>query len=211
MTTKVLFLDLNGTLVDDWDPAYAAICAIFTKFHLPSPTLAEYITEIAVTGDHHGFYENHGVVSTRDELYEIFILAYKKHSRETIPFPNLHSALTRMKNAGIILHLVTAARYDLAHPLVEATNISQYFTGEHYHIHHKQNAVESVLTSSGVVPEYCAMLGDLPSDIVHAKQAGIAGIAFLNKHVPKKLFSELHSMDYATPSLHDVASYMINL
>ena len=61
MTTNVLFLDLNGTCVDDWEPLYAGVQAIFGTYHLPCPSLETFVRTVGVTGDYQSFYVNRNI------------------------------------------------------------------------------------------------------------------------------------------------------
>jgi hypothetical protein len=46
MVKPILFLDLNGTCVDDWESLYGGVRAIFQYFNKPIPPLAEYVRAI---------------------------------------------------------------------------------------------------------------------------------------------------------------------
>lgn len=209
MLIKILFLDLNGTVIDDWDSSYVGVQAIFKKYQTQCPSLDTYIRKVALTGDYHGFYIDNGVKATRDDLYEIYTPSYRKHAGEAVVMPNVHDALEAIKSLGVEIHLLTAARKDFAEVLVKQANISQFCDAFHYHVHNKSAQIHAVIDGMDVLPQECAMIGDLPSDVRHAKKVGVKGIAFLNRHVPRDLFGQIHDMDFATDSFEGLLQFVL--
>ncbi|OHA84253.1 MAG: hypothetical protein A2408_00120 [Candidatus Yonathbacteria bacterium RIFOXYC1_FULL_52_10] len=191
MAHKVLFLDLNGTVIDDWNPSYAGVRAIFDHYELPCPTLASFIRGVAHTGDYHGFYVQNGIDVSRDELYTLYIPAYHAHQDAIELVPGVHEALERIRNAGVEIHIVTAARKDFAEHLIDKANIAKYCEGFHYHVHDKHSQIRAIIHGMNVRPTECAMIGDLPSDVHAANRAGISGIGFMNRHVPPDVFENV--------------------
>jgi len=200
MAIKLLFLDLNGTVVDDWESSYAGVQAIFAHYNKPCPTIGEYIEQAAATGDYHSFYTNNCIRATRDELYAIYSPAYSEHAGEVVVMPHVGNVLRRLNCLGVEIHLLTAARKDFAEPLMLAAGIEDCCAGFHYHVHNKSAQIHAVIDGMVISQNECAMVGDLPSDVVHAKQAGIKSIAFLNRHVPQALFDDIHEIDCVTDS-----------
>ena len=207
---RVLFLDLNGTCVDDWESSYAGVRAIFDTHRKPLPSIEEYISAVAQDGGYHKFYEDRGVCATRDELYEIYQPAYYAHMEEVVITPELHMALNALKNVGVEIHLISAARGDFAQPLVEAASLTQYCESMHFHVHDKAAQIEAIIRGMEYVKAHeCAMIGDLPSDVLDSKKAGIKGIAFLNRHVPRRLFAGVHQMDLAVFEFKGILPFVL--
>ena len=126
MSIRILFLDLNGTVIDDWESSYVGVQAIFNKYCVACPSLDAYIRKVALTGDYHGFYIDNGVNATRDDLYKIYTPAYREHAVEAVVMPNVHGTLESIKSLGVGIHLLTAARKDFAEVLVEQANIYKF-------------------------------------------------------------------------------------
>lgn len=207
----MLFLDLNGTIIDDWDSFFVGVSATFKHYGVKCPSLEECIRIIASSGDYLEFYRKYGITSIeRDDLYKIYAPAYYAHKDDVKLIPHVYKTLEYLKNSGVEIHIVTAARKDLAEYLIYEANLEQYCDGIHFHVHNKQAQVKAIIDGLDISPEECAMMGDLPSDVAHAKNAGIKGIAFLNKHVPRDVFSELHDMDYATPYFNGLLDFILN-
>ena len=209
MTIKVVKVDFNGTIIDDWKTAYAGSCAVLEYYGFSIPSFDEYVRTLALTGDYYGYYAQHGNVGTRDEVYKIFIQAYNEHASEVKVFEGVYRALDSIMSAGIEIQLVTAAREDFAGPLVSAIGIDIFLTEKFFHVLDKSEAIERTLISKRIEPCECVMIGDLPSDIRHSKKAGIIGVAWLNRDVPRDVFNDVYDMDYATVCWLDFAKYVI--
>lgn len=208
MSHRVLFLDLNGTMLDDWQPSYAGVRAIFDHYERPCPTMADFIRGVAHTGDYHGFYVHNGIDVTRDELYALYVPAYHAHQDEIELVPGVHDTLTRIKDAGVELHVVTAARKDFAERLILQARIGHYCDGFHYHVHDKYAQVCAIINGMEIDPAQCAMVGDLPSDVYAANRAGIAGIGFMNRHVPRDVFDNVRT-SFRCYQFSDLASFLL--
>lgn len=192
---RLLFLDLNGTLVDDWGASHAGACACMRHFGIREPTLTEYILGVSGDGDYKKYYADLGITADRDALYEIFLPAYRTHTRcfTTVQvFPGVHETLEALQERGVEVHILTAARADLAERLIDTVGIRGYCSNFHYHIHNKEAQIHAVLDGMDIERTACAMMGDVPSDVVHAKRAGILGVGFANPDVPRSLFTGIN-------------------
>lgn len=187
---SLVFLDLNGTVIDDWDASYAATRATFVHFNRPCPTIGEYIAEVAITGDYHAFYTNRGIDATRDARYEIFLPAYYKHQRDVVVMPGVLSFAETLHRRGVEIHLLTAARRDFAEPLVQSSGVDRYCSAFHYHIHDKAAQMKAVVDGGAIPYEECLMVGDMPSDIRAAKQVGAHGSLIVNQHMTPEVVAE---------------------
>lgn len=184
---KLIFLDLNGTVVDDWDCSYAAVRAIFTHYGKTCPPFPEYIMAVSENGDYHNFYLRNGIHATRSELHDIFIPAYLAHREEMVVTPGAQQFVGDMVRMGVEVHLLTAARRDFAEPLVEASGIGEHCAAFHYHVHDKAAQVQAVLHGSVVQPQESLMVGDLPSDIRAAHESGAHGALIINACMPQDI------------------------
>jgi phosphoglycolate phosphatase-like HAD superfamily hydrolase len=110
------------------------------------------------------------------------------------------------------MHVITAARLDLAWPLMERLRVREYFDGFHTHVHNKSAMIHAIIDGMEIDKSKCAMVGDLPSDVAHAKRAGIRGIGFLSPYVPRLLFDALpenEKADLLTDSFSEIAEFML--
>jgi len=208
MSTRMLFLDVNGTVLDDWEPAFEALAAVLDHFGGERPTLETYIREVGQDGDYRGFYRRRGIYESRDVLYKVFLPAYRAHAREIRLMPGVHDALRDIKQSGVEIHILTAARKDFIEPLLVQAGVHELCDSYHYHIHDKCEQVRAVIDGRNLQRDECVMVGDLPSDVVHAKRADIRAVGFYNPHVPKDIFSDLYDMDYFALSFQGLAEYL---
>ena len=209
MHIKLLFLDLNGTCVDDWEAVYLAVNAVFDHYGIDCPPMENFIRTVAQNGDYLSFYRNHGITASREDLYKIYLPVYKEHTPEVVVMDSIHDSLDMIQRSGVEIHILTAARKDLACRLIEMADIGQYCEAFHYHVHNKHAQIEAIIDGMDIEPHECAMMGDLPSDVVHAKRAGIKGIAFENRHVPRDIFDGIEDIDYVASSFPHLARYII--
>lgn len=194
-----MFFDLNGTLIDDWPASHAGICANFKKYEVPEPTLEEYIRDVAHNGNYKEFYENRGIMADRNALHDIFYPAYERYIggfHNTQVFPGVYETLVALCENGVEMHIITAATEELAGALLTKTDILKYCRSIHYHVHNKEAHVCAIIDDADIRKERCAMMGDLPSDVIAAKRAGIRGVGFRNPHVPRDLWNDVQNMDY---------------
>lgn len=208
MKHRVLLLDLNGTVIDDWEASHAGVRAIFAHHKKRCPTLNEYIRAVAITGDYHAFYVDNGVNVGRDELYEIYLPAYHAHQSDVELIPGVHETLKDLKRAGIEIHIVTAARKDFAEHLIEVADIAKYCESFHCHVHDKHAQICAIINGMEVTLKECAMVGDLPSDVRAANWAGITSIGFMNRHVPRDVFSDV-KMDFTAYKFSDLLQFLL--
>lgn len=206
---KILFLDLNGTSVDDWDLSYAGVKAIFEAYKKPVPSIEEYVNAVALNGGYLQFYLDRGISATRDDLYTIFTPAYHALMGELRVTPGLHTTLRVLKDVGVEIHLISAGQRDFAEPLVRAALLTEYCESMHFHVHDKAAQIRAVIQGMDYIkPNECAMIGDLPSDVLDSKRAGINGVAFLNRHVPRELFADIE-MDFAVTEFEGILPFML--
>ena len=124
--------------------------------------------------------------------------------------PGVHTALTQLHNAGIEIHILTAARQVFIEPLLHEIGVYTLCDSHHYHIHNKTAQVRVIIEKANIQPHECVMIGDLPSDVKHAKEADIHGVALNHPHLPKDAFSSLHDMDFYAYSFKGFVQYVLN-
>ncbi len=190
----VVFLDLNGTLVHDWDASYAGAVACFEACGVAPPSCAEYIDAVSHNGDYLQFYRNREVYIDRHSLFSIFLPAYKAcihtGAQERV-FPGVHKTLEVLHERRIEVHIITAAPSGLAFWLIDEIGLHERCAGFHCHVHNKAAQIRAVIDGTDILPSRCLMMGDLPADVLYAKEAGIRGIGFANPDVPRAFFHEV--------------------
>jgi phosphoglycolate phosphatase-like HAD superfamily hydrolase len=119
--------------------------------------------------------------------------------------------LLALRSSNIATHVVTSARTDFAELLLDHGGIRELVDEVHASSHNKARTFTSILERTGCEPTECVMLGDLPSDVQYAKQAGIVGIGLMNSHVPREVFQTVTDMDYFALHLKGFLGYVETL
>lgn len=208
MPRPIVFIDVNGTALDDWPAVVHGVNGVLAHYSVPRVSAEAYISEVARCGDYERFYRVRGIRASRDRLYELFLPAYRRHLHEVSLMPGVHEALARIARGGYEVHILTAARKDFVEPLLTAAGIHELCDSCHYHVHDKAAQVEAVLYGTEVSRQRCALLGDIPSDMRSARQAGVRAVAFKNPHVPAHLFKGVPT-DAHVSSFAEFGAYLL--
>ncbi|MBI2640104.1 MAG: HAD family hydrolase [Candidatus Sungbacteria bacterium] len=183
---KILFCDWNGTLLDDmpiWDEVMRKT---FLAFGVEPPTIADYFRELE-SGDYLEVYRKRGIAASRDKLNAIYEPAYEERLADAMLFPEVAATLRQLHENGVRLVLVTSQQNTLVVPLLNKFGIDHLFDERAFHVFDKKSVITEIAQRNGVTPDQCSFVGDSPSDIRHAKKAGITAIAFLGEHIPEEL------------------------
>lgn len=193
---KILFCDWNGTLLDDmpiWDKARQKT---FRASGVEPPTLAEYFLELQ-SGDYLEVYRKRGITASRDELNAIYEPVYEAQLANAKLFPQVRKILRQLhEKNNIRLVLITAQQEALVSPLLDKFGIRSLFDDCLFHTLDKKTAITEIIQRYNVNLGDCSFIGDSPSDIRHAKKAGIITIAFLAGHIPENLLRETNANYY---------------
>ncbi|MBI2057745.1 MAG: HAD family hydrolase [Candidatus Yanofskybacteria bacterium] len=185
---KILFCDWNGTLLDDmpvWDNARRKT---FLTFGVEPPTIADYFQELE-NGDYMEVYRKRGITASREELNAIYGPEYERGVSSAALFPGVKATLQLLHQQGVRLALVTAQHENLVVPLLNKFDLCHLFSDCAFHVLDKKTVVAKIVQQNSVRPNECSFVGDAPSDIRHAKKAGVIAIAFLGGHIPKELLA----------------------
>jgi len=180
---------------------YGAIQEIFLRFGKEAPSIEQYFRELE--GDYLAIYTSRGIDATRDELNQIYEPYYQKHARNARLIPNAQKTLRGLRRRGKTIWLVTGQQEPLVSPLLEKFRISSYFDGGRFHTMNKVETIREILEREDVRAKDCCLVGDSPSDIRHAKRAGIISIAFLGGYIPEELVLATQP-DHTIKKLQDI-------
>ena len=178
--------DLDGTLLDTVYDLAAAVNALLTEEGLrplPKDQIRDLIGKgmanlleraIAISG------APPRDQAARDEL----LVRYQRHydavlGRETVPYPGVHSALIRLRDAGYKLAVVTNKATRFVRPHLELAGMSAFFAavvGGDDAPAKKPDAAPVLLAARqlGIEPARLLMVGDSANDVDAARAAGCA-------------------------------------
>jgi pyrophosphatase PpaX len=174
---EAILFDWDGTLVDSLGAFHAANAAVMAAFDLPFDVAAyrrHYVP------DWREMYRRLGVPPDRiDEANTIWEQAYGPDGEAIVAFPGVVDALTRLREAGAILGLVTAGVRSVVEPQLARTGLGDLLPirvfGDDLTVHKPdpeplRRALR--LCGPGHGPASSAYVGDAPTDMQMAVAVG---------------------------------------
>ena len=176
--------DLDGTLLDTIDDLAAAVNALLHELRL-SPLPQATIRDLVGKGMSNLLARALALVGAppladveREELLARYQHIYGGFlGRHTRPFPGMEEGLTRLRQEGFQLAVVTNKATRFVRPHLEAAGIAAYFAvviGGDDAPRKKPDAAPMLLAAQrlGVVPGRLLMVGDSGNDVAAARAAG---------------------------------------
>ena len=198
---KIVLFDWNGTLFNDTSVWYDSVKETFRVFGKEAPSLEDYIK--AFEGDYLEVYRARGINVSREELNAIYEAYYENHMWRPELAKNAKNVLRALSDRNIFVGLITAQPRNLVLPLLEKLEIAHYFRFRSFHCLDKKETIKKVLEIENGLPENCFYVGDSPSDIKHAKKAGVKAVAYINGYIPLDLISAA-APDYTINNFSEV-------
>lgn len=198
---KVFLFDWNGTLLDDTLLWYDVVQEVFRVFGKQPPALEQYFRELE--GDYFIIYTSRGIDVTREELNKVYAQHYRALMYTALLMPGAKEVLQVLQDNHHALYLVTGQHEHLVSPLLEKFDIVSCFQCSKFHVTDKTNVIHEILEAEKVEPRNCFYVGDTPSDMRHAKKAGVVSIAFLGGYIPNELIASAQP-DYRISQLRDI-------
>lgn len=185
---KMILFDWDGTLVKNIPIVFASALEVLRTYKKPTNvTMREYISELNNSnGSYIEFYRARGVTASREEINRIFFAHYAKSESLVNLENNVFQILSLLQDEHIT-GLITAQNEFAVRPLIKRFGIENLFCLLYFHIIDKSSVISRLLFEQEIHPQNCLYVGDTPSDIRHAKKAGVRSVAFLNGHVPYDL------------------------
>jgi pyrophosphatase PpaX len=179
MPLSAIIFDLDGTLADTMDVCIASYQHTIQKYQdrwLDEDTIA---AEFGRTEE--------GILKTflpdldQDEILAEYLHHYARlHQSIAHPFPGILPLLDLLRQHGLRLAIVTGKGEHSADISVEALGLQPYFERieiGHPDYNNKTDNINRVLAGWGIDPSQVAYVGDMASDMYHAKEAGVLPIA----------------------------------
>lgn len=198
---RILFCDLNNTIIDDMPIWENAMRKTFLASGKNPPTIEEYFRELK--GDYLEIYRKRGILASREELNEIYEKEYERQLKNIKLFPDVKETLINLHERDVYLALITIQKEKLAVPLLKKLGIYKLFRSFSFHTRNKEEAILDVVGFTGFWPRQYYFVGDSPSDMQQAKKAGAIAIAFLNGYIPEDLLMATEA-DYNIGNFKDI-------
>jgi HAD superfamily hydrolase (TIGR01549 family) len=178
MALRGVIFDLDGTLADTLPVCFAAFRHAFRE------TTGKTYTDAEITATFGPSEEGAIQRVTPDraeEALELFFAEYERaHADCRAPFPGIPEALQRLEEQNILVAVVTGKGPRSAEISLRMMGLAGYF--EHVEAGSpeggvKPRAIGKVLAAWGLPAAEVAYVGDAPSDIPAARQAGVLPLA----------------------------------
>lgn len=184
MTSPAILIDLDGTLVDTAPDLLGALNAVLRSEQRPSvnpQTLRHMVGHgarvlieraMAVTGD--------PIAPERlPALVDRFIAHYREHIADgSQPFPKVGETLSRLRESGARLAVLTSKPQVLTEPILEAFDLARHFhvicgSGRYSVTKPDARVVAHVVGELGGMAGGAVMIGDSAVDVATARAAAI--------------------------------------
>lgn len=183
---KAVLFDWNGTLLDDIPVWYDSVKEIFRVYEKTPPTMEEYFREWE--GDYLKIYQSRGITVSREEMNKVYGLYYEAHVKTAVLNFRAKEVLSNLfLRKNTFVGLITAQPRELVVPLLDKFDIGGFFLYRAFHVLDKKETIRRLLKREDIDPKNCYYVGDTPSDMRHAKKAGVVAVSFLNGYVPEDL------------------------
>lgn len=196
---RVAGFDWNGTLTNDAVMINDCRNATIQQFGgrpLTNHKFFEWYTR------HHGdflkVYYAAGVPESTpiDDLIGSFLTNYRARLDETVLFDGVKESLSYLSNQrGLQLALVTHMVQDFVEPMLEKLGLDRTFNHLSFGRMDKTRTLREILKKVDARPEEAFYMGDSPSDVASANEAGVVSIAL------KTDFVENHLMIRVRPQI----------
>ncbi len=202
-----IFVDWNGTQIDDMREAYSATCNVTRHCNLPTIGHDAFVQHIIeCNGDWIVCFQRLGVSLTAADIRKLYIPAYLKHSETIAPAQGVRETLHALRSKGVRIHLLTAAHAALVEQV--SRSIQTFHHETHFGVHDKAAHMQRIMLARGIRPDEVAHVGDLPSDVSAAVRAEVHGIGLRTVHVPEKAFARVRGPWYFAHNWREVCKYI---
>jgi len=204
---KMVLLDWNGTVVDDMPIWHQSISKIFAPYGIQPPSAGEYFQKLAELKGYPAVYHSMGINLSGQELDRIYSEEYQKHLNEIKLFPGVKETLEALKSRGVILGIITAQLKPLFDSLFAGLGLEKYFDEIVTDALKKDTLITHLCFLRKIELTNCYYVGDAPSDVRHAKSAGVKSVAYLTRHMPQEILLA-QNPDFAITDLRELLQFV---
>ena len=189
---RVYLFDWDGTLLDNMVIWHETVGRLFQKYGKKSltPSVSDFFRELdTYKGDYYQIYRTRGINASREEVNATFTIIFKEllAQPELQLTANARYTLRMLYGNGVTLGLITTQLEDIVMPLLERFELLPFFQYLRFHAIDKKKDIKEVLDEEGARCRECYYVGDAPSDVRHANNAGVVSVAYLGGYIPEAL------------------------
>ncbi len=193
--------DFDGVLVDTPSFGFKIICEVFDFYELKPPTLVEFYRDLPKALQ--PYFKEYPPVKTPLEWFDEYAPNCKPNFFAEVP-----QVLSTLRDRGIPMWLISANSAQWVNTLCASVNVHHYFGEVCTGIDNKSEHLSLFCKHHGFDPTEVAYVGDFPSDMQHARDAGVCAIgkSISSEEIDDLLFE--HGAHHCIDSLHDLLSFV---
>lgn len=201
---QAVIYDCDGVLQDSMAEEYKGCVAVFGAAGLEPPSLSHFCQKLTMPFSE--WFKAQGVTMPYAELLRIYYANVNK--KAPLLFPGVVESMTRIKEAGTKLGVVSASEWPILRDNLERHNVMRFLDVALGQSENKTVAIIQACKDMDVPVEQTLYVGDLTSDIRDGKLAGVLTAAFIGPNGDSKVFNEIKP-HFRVMSHHALASMLL--
>jgi len=202
----VICFDWNGTLLDDLQIVFEGVKAIFSYFGKPMPPLEEYRREMG--NDYLPFYRKRGIDGSRELLNRIMAEKILSLSQPRI-FDDALMTISFFRERGVKTALVSLRQEKGLFADLSANKIENFFDFVRAGALNKTEVLKEMLRFFKASARGVISVGDMATDIIAAKNAGVISCGIAHGYHSKKNLVETNP-DFLIEHLRELKTIAVN-
>jgi phosphoglycolate phosphatase-like HAD superfamily hydrolase len=210
MPTKLVIFDLDGVIINSVSLIYEAIWGLCSEHHSfrvkNPPTFPNFLKSFRLPGDQ--WFESYGFDFPSEVIRETLRHAPDKAEMfSTVP-PMLERIRRKSKLPVIIISAGDQSRIERQ---LEEGGIQRHFEAVIGETPDKAEAISSFCSLWGICPAEAIYVGDMPSDMEHAHEAGVTPIGYTDESSMMRGVLTKAGAKYCVPSHHALGKLLVGL
>ncbi len=187
---KVVLFDLDGTLLDTKEVIYKNLRTTFKHYYPNKEYSDNDLLEFFGPTLHQSFSNIEKDPKKLEEMIKYYQgVSHKNKDLKINPFPHVKETLTKLKEEGYLLGVVSSKVKVMIEEGLKQNNLLEYFdivVGSDNVNNHKPHPepIDYALQSLKIDPGFSYYVGDHPNDVISAREAGVSfiGVSYSNHY-----------------------------
>lgn len=184
---KMVLWDWDGTLINNNEVWYESAAKLFEAQGLNIPSLDALFAVFCEKESWIQTYQEFGITMGREEMKEIYYREYQGRMGQICLSQDARKTLRLLKWNGVIMGIVSRQNPEFFFPILRRLKLRPYFRHIILGLNNKIDAIGQLCLIEGVGRSNCWYVGDMPSDVLQAKEAGVISVAYLTRFIPEEI------------------------